>query len=87
MATKFFQSFTQFVSNKPVNNPTATASEVYTNIDFENIKESWDVDDKRPQNCWEDIHKDSARVSLYFSKVRVKFIQIKVSSAAWISVQ
>ena len=82
VATNFFQRFTQFVFNKPVENATATASKVYTNIDFENIKESWDVNDKCYQNGREDIHKDSARVSLYFSKVRVKFIQIKVSSAA-----
>ena len=57
-------------SNQPVDNATATVSVVFTNIDFENIKESWDVEDKCPQNSREDIHKDSARVSLYFSEIR-----------------
>ena len=56
-------------SNQPVDNATATVSVVFTNIDFENIKESWDVDDKGPQNSWEDIHKDSARVSLNFPEI------------------
>jgi len=55
--------------NQPVDNATATVSEVFTNIDFENIKESWNVEDKCPQNSWEDIHKDSARVSLNFSEI------------------
>ena len=39
----------------PVDNAAAAVSVVFTNIDFENIEESRDVDDKGSQNRRENI--------------------------------
>ena len=56
----------------PVDNAAATVSVIFTYIDFENIEESRDVDDKGSQNGRENIRQDPARVSLHFSEINAK---------------
>ena len=59
----------------PVDNAAAAVSVVFTNIDFENIEESRDVDDKGSQYGRENISQDPARVGLHFSEINAKIIQ------------
>ena len=61
-----------YFCSPPVDNAAATVSVVFTYIDFENIEESRDVDDKGSQNGRENICQDPARVSLHFSEINAK---------------